>query len=85
MRPYVQRYPLGITMIGSQVGKIIESKNPEFPVGKRILGYLGWRTHTIVNPQNFPGGDLVNQKPILLPDIGDVSPSLCLGVLGMPG
>ncbi|KYQ57274.1 Prostaglandin reductase 1 [Trachymyrmex zeteki] len=83
MRIYVQNLPLGITMIGGQVAKIIESKNPDFPVGKRIVGYLGWRTHTILNPnihQSFS-----EQKPYLLPDIGDLPSSLGLGMLGMPG
>ncbi|XP_053985244.1 prostaglandin reductase 1-like [Hylaeus anthracinus] len=85
MRPYILRYPLGITMIGGQVAKIIESKNPDYPVGKRIVAYLGWRTHTVVNLQTFSKGDFVSQRPYLLPDIGDLSPSLGLGVLGMPG
>ncbi|XP_076618704.1 prostaglandin reductase 1 isoform X1 [Colletes latitarsis] len=85
MRPYVQRYPLGITMIGAQVAKIIDSKNSNFPIGKRIVGYFGWRTHTVVNLQEFSDKDAVLQKPYLLPDLGDLSPSLGLGVLGMPG
>jgi len=83
MRPYVQRLPLGITMIGGQVAKIIESKNPDFPVGKRIVGNFGWRTHTVVNPK---AEDVTFQHaPYILPDIGDLPPSLALGVLGMPG
>nr|XP_033338472.1 prostaglandin reductase 1-like [Megalopta genalis] len=85
MRPYTLRYPTGITMIGTQVAKILESKNSEYPVGKRVVGYFGWRTHTIVNPKNFSDTDMLNQKPLLLPDIGNLSPSLCLGALGMPG
>lgn len=85
MRPYVQRVSTGSTMIGSQVARIIESKNREFPVGKRIIGYLGWRTHTIVNLQRCEDDDMLTYKPTLLPDIGDLPPSLCLGVLGMPG
>lgn len=85
MRPYVQRFPVGITMIGSQIAKIVESKCPNFPVGKRIIAYLGWRTHTIVNVQNSSELDIIGGKPQLLPDIGDLSPSLCLGALGMPG
>lgn len=85
MRPYVQRFPLGITMIGAQVAKIIESKNPEFPVGRRICGYLGWRTHSIVNLNTYLEASPISSKPFLLPDNTDVSPSLSLGVLGMPG
>ncbi|KAK2577980.1 hypothetical protein KPH14_008414 [Odynerus spinipes] len=85
MRPYAVQYPLGITMIGSQVAKIIESKNPDYPVGKRIVGYLGWRTHTVINPNMPPEIELPSQKPYLISDIGDLPPSLYLGVLGMPG
>ncbi|KAL6433184.1 hypothetical protein ACFW04_006424 [Cataglyphis niger] len=85
MRPYVQRYPVGITMIGSQVAKIVESRNPNYPVGKRVVGNLGWRTHTIVNPKINEEDDMMKQRPYILPDIGDLPPSLGLGVLGMPG
>ncbi|EGI64927.1 Prostaglandin reductase 1 [Acromyrmex echinatior] len=82
MRPYVRRYPLGITMLGTQIAKIVESKNPAFPVGKKIVGNMGWRTHTIVNPK-FK--DRVFQEhPYLLPDISDLPSSLCLGILVLP-
>ncbi|XP_018394900.1 PREDICTED: prostaglandin reductase 1-like [Cyphomyrmex costatus] len=83
MRPYVRDLPLGTTMIGSQVAKIVESKNPSFPVGKKIVGNLGWRTHTIIDPKTE---DLFfKQKPYLLPDIDELPSSLGLGMLGMPG
>ncbi|XP_043510637.1 prostaglandin reductase 1-like isoform X1 [Frieseomelitta varia] len=84
MRVYTQRYPIGITMIGSQVAKIIESKNTEFPVGERIIGYLGWRTHSIINPYSSEY-DFLELKPKLLPDIKDLPPSLHLGILGITG
>lgn len=71
-------------MVGSQVAKITESKNPAWPVGKRIVGYIGWRSHTILNPTKFDTG-IVNQKPYIIPDFENLSPSLALGVLGMPG
>ncbi|KAG5347573.1 PTGR1 reductase, partial [Acromyrmex charruanus] len=83
MRPYVQNVSLGVTMIGSQVAKIVESKNPAFPVGKRIVGNLGWRTHTIINPKIED--QFFKQNPYLLPDIDDLPSSLGLGMLGMPG
>ncbi|XP_015179974.1 PREDICTED: prostaglandin reductase 1-like [Polistes dominula] len=85
MRPYMLQFPLGFTMIGGQVGKIIESKNSDYPVGKRIFGYFGWRTHTIFNPRAPEKFKTIDQEPYLLPDIGDLSPSLGLGILGMPG
>lgn len=85
MRPYVQRYPVGITMIGSQVAKIVESRNPNYPVGKRVVGYLGWRTHTIINPKTIDQNDKLMKPPYILRDIDDLPLSLALGVLGMPG
>ncbi|XP_011344449.1 prostaglandin reductase 1 isoform X2 [Ooceraea biroi] len=89
MRPYTQNFPLGTTMIGSQVARIMESKHPDFPVGKRVIGYLGWRDYTIVGPSNFSKVSQNTLLPVgridILPDIGDLSPSLALGALGMPG
>ncbi|KAJ8722176.1 hypothetical protein PYW08_004578 [Mythimna loreyi] len=85
--PY-QRVKLGAKfpcdMIGGQVAKVIESKNPEYPVGTWVMGHFGWRTHTVTTPENekFSG-----QKPYLykLPDFGDLPVSLALGVCGRVG
>ena len=86
MRPYSVNVPIGSVMIGGQVAKIIESKNAKFSVGKRVHSYFGWRTHTIIAPDNWkPGGLFQSAKLTWLPDLGDLSPSLGLGVLGMPG
>lgn len=84
MRVYMQRFPIGTTMIGCQVAKIIESKHPDYPVGKRLVGYFGWRSHTIVDPTIGEGNTML-QQPYILPDIGDLPPSLGIGMLGMPG
>lgn len=83
MRAYMPRLPLNSTMIGGQVAKIVESRNPKFPVGKYVVGNFGWRTHTIIigdNDQKNP-----SSHTIILPDLGNLSPSLGVGVLGMPG
>ena len=85
VKPYSLNYPIGSVMIGGQVAKIIESKNPKFPVGKRVRGYYGWRTHTIIDPDNWDTSGFLNEVPKVLPDFGDLSSSLALGVLGMPG
>ncbi|XP_048507859.1 prostaglandin reductase 1-like isoform X2 [Athalia rosae] len=82
MRPYVYRFPLGTTMIGSQVARIVESKNDKFPVGKLIVGNLGWRSHTIVGEKSNSGS---NDVPYIIPNFGSLPPSLALGMLGMPG
>ncbi|XP_028129068.2 prostaglandin reductase 1 [Diabrotica virgifera virgifera] len=74
--------PLGQTMIGVQVARILESKNPKFPVGGIVVGFFGWRTHTISNGSH-PQKDKVPQ--LIKEDLGDISLSALLGVLGRPG
>ena len=85
MRPYIQRYPTGITMIGVQLAKIIESKNPDYPVGKLVVGSMGWRTHAIINLNKLEELLPLQTKPYIIPDFGDLPVSLALGVLGRPG
>jgi prostaglandin reductase 1 len=82
MRPYMARYPVGTIMIGSQVARVTESKNRAFPVGTHVLGQFGWRTHTITDAK--PGADKMWGAVSVIPNTG-LSPSLALGVLGMPG
>ncbi|XP_067436224.1 prostaglandin reductase 1-like [Thunnus thynnus] len=67
----------GDVMIGAQVAKVIQSKNPAFPVGSHVVGSCGWRTHTVCD-----GKDLT---PIMPDWPQDVSLSLALGTIGMPG
>ncbi|XP_022534204.2 prostaglandin reductase 1 [Astyanax mexicanus] len=78
MRPYsrVQMKP-GDVMIGAQVAKVIQSKNPAFPVGCHVVGQCGWRTHTI--------SDGTGLTRIIAAWPQDVPLSLALGGLGMPG
>ncbi|XP_065089074.1 prostaglandin reductase 1-like [Ochlerotatus camptorhynchus] len=81
MRPYMSRFPEGSLMIGGQIAKVVESKNVAYPVGAKIFGQFGWRTHTVYNPKKAEN----EQKPYVLPDLGSLPSSLGLGVLGMPG
>nr|XP_046236519.1 prostaglandin reductase 1-like [Scatophagus argus] len=67
----------GDVLIGTQVAKVIQSKNPAFPVGSHVVGDCGWRTHTISD-----GKDLL---PVMSEWPKDVSLSLALGTIGMPG
>jgi len=78
MRAYMDRYPLGVTMIGGQVGRVVDSKSEQFPKGANVFGQFGWRTHTIFNATE-------NKEPYILPPFGDHPLSLGLGTLGMPG
>ncbi|KAJ8923381.1 hypothetical protein NQ315_001939 [Exocentrus adspersus] len=83
MRAYSVRTKPGKTFMGSQVARVIESKNSKHPVGQYVVGEFGWRTHTISTgeklPNGFPGAWAI-------PDFSKKLPlSLALGVLGMPG
>ncbi|XP_041842552.1 prostaglandin reductase 1-like [Melanotaenia boesemani] len=78
MRPFSVLYMKeGDVMIGTQVAKVIQSQNPAFPVGSYVVSNCGWRTHTVCN-----GKDLI---PIISGWPQDVSLSLALGSIGMPG
>lgn len=81
MRPYMSRFPVGSLMIGGQIAKVVESKNVKYPIGTKIFGQFGWRTHTLYNPNKVEN----EQQPYVLPDLGSLPSSLGLGVLGMPG
>ncbi|XP_022920819.1 prostaglandin reductase 1-like [Onthophagus taurus] len=75
MRAYSNSYTLGQQLEGGQVAKIIESKNPQYPVGKHVMAYFGWRTHSI-----YDG----TQRVFLIPD-ETIPLSYYLGIVGMPG
>ena len=76
----------GSPVMGSMVGKIVESKNSKWPVGKRVVGNFGWVTHAVFNPNHEPDSNqALRNKPYMLPDLGDLPASLALGMLGMPG
>ncbi|XP_028144094.1 prostaglandin reductase 1 [Diabrotica virgifera virgifera] len=76
MRAYISEMSVvGKTMMGTQVAKILESKNAKYPPGKYVVGTFGWQTHTVSNDERLR----------LVPDLEGLPPSLCLGVLGMPG
>ncbi|XP_068090449.1 prostaglandin reductase 1-like [Hyperolius riggenbachi] len=78
MRPYSGRMMKeGDVMIGSQVGRVIESKNSEFPVGGYYVAQAGWRTHFISDGKGLV--PLPSSWPESLPR------SLALGAVGMPG
>ncbi|XP_064032670.1 prostaglandin reductase 1 [Pogoniulus pusillus] len=67
----------GDIMIGTQVARIVESKNPAFTVGTFVVTNSGWRTHFISD-----GKDL-QLLPPAWPE--SLPKSLALGTVGMPG
>ncbi|EFA06605.2 Prostaglandin reductase 1-like Protein [Tribolium castaneum] len=76
MRSRASGVDLGSTYIGSQVAKVIESRNPKHPKGEHLVGRFGWRSHTICDSKS---------DFWVVPDLEDLPLSYSLGVLGMPG
>lgn len=71
------RLSLNINLI---LSRVTESKTEDFPVGSIVFGMFGWRTHTNVNPANFPSNNLY-----VMPDLGDLPVSLGVGYLSTTG
>ncbi len=65
---------------------MVESRHADYPVGRVVLGRFGWQTMAVANPKMMLNDD--EQHPPLLqplPHLGDLSPSLALGIVGMNG
>ncbi|XP_058237437.1 prostaglandin reductase 1-like [Hemibagrus wyckioides] len=78
MRPFSRsRMKEGDTMIGTQVSKVVQSRNPHYPVGSYVVANCGWRTHSLSD-----GSDL---RMIHSDWPKDLPMSLALGTVGMPG
>jgi NADPH-dependent curcumin reductase CurA len=73
-KSYAAKQELGEVMIGGTVGEVIESKNPKFAVGDKVVGMLGWQQY------GLSSGAGLNKI-----DASRVPASAFLGVLGMPG
>lgn len=76
-KSYAQPQPLGQVMQGGTVGEIVESRNPRFAVGDKVVGFGGWQQYSVVDA-NLPG---VLRKV----DTSQVPLSHYLGAVGMPG
>ncbi|XP_028131011.1 prostaglandin reductase 1-like [Diabrotica virgifera virgifera] len=65
----------------TQIARIIQSKNEDFPEGKLVVVRSSWRTYSIVDGTVDPA----IPEPYLLPNMGGLCPSVALGMLGVPG
>lgn len=73
-KSYADPVGLGEVMVGGAVGEVIESRHHGFQPGTKVVGSFGWQLYAVSN-----GVDVQkNLDP-------DVSESLYLSVLGMPG
>jgi prostaglandin reductase 1 len=60
--------------------RVLDSRNKKFPIDSIVYALVGWRSHTVVNPDDFAKNNLS-----VLPDFGGLPVSLGIGYLGMPG
>ena len=71
---YAPNVQIGEVMVGTVVGEVVASKNPDFQVGDIATGGLGWQEYGVSD-----GNNLRKVDPTLAPI------STALGILGMPG
>ena len=50
---YIPPVELGDVMRSSGVGEVVESNNPNFKVGDRVMGMMGWQQYAISNGQGL--------------------------------
>ena len=74
VKSYVPPAELGAVMVGQTVGEVLQSRNPQFQPGMKVLTPLGWQLHGVAK-----GSDLTTI------DTTSVPASYYLGILGMPG
>jgi NADPH-dependent curcumin reductase CurA len=72
---YLPPWRLDEAATGGAVGKVLASESAEVPVGSLVLHDAGWRQHAV----------LPAQQVRVVPKVEGLSPSVYLGVLGMPG
>lgn len=71
---YAAPQPLNETMIGGTAGEVVESRNPKFAVGDKVVGYFGWQEYGLSD-----GDGLVKVDATRIPL------AAYLGAVGMPG
>lgn len=73
-KSYADPVAINEVMVGGAVCRVEASLNDNFQVGDLVVAYTGWQDYAVSN-----GEDLLKLPKTL------ASPSLALGVLGMPG
>lgn len=74
VKSYAPSVQLGQVMVGQTVGEVLESRDPRFQPGDKVLTDLGWQLYGVAKGSGL--------TPI---DTGRAPASCYLGVLGMPG
>jgi len=73
---YLQAMALDAPVMSITLGRIVDSRHPEYPVGTRLVGRHAWERYSVAD-----GSDFETRLPAELP----FPPSWYLGVLGTTG
>ena len=73
-KSYAKSTEIGEVMVGQTVGEVVESRDPNFKSGDKVLTPLGWQLYGIANAKELTRID-ARRAPV----------SCYLGILGMPG
>ncbi|WP_225782835.1 NADP-dependent oxidoreductase [Xenophilus sp. Marseille-Q4582] len=76
-KSYAASQPLGQTFQGGTVGEVVESRNPKYAVGDKVVGFGGWQQYSVV--------DATQPGALRKVDTTHVPLSHYLGAVGMPG
>lgn len=74
VKSYAAPQAIGEVMVGGTVGEVVESRNPRFAVGDKVVGMLGW------SEMGVSDGVLLRKV-----DASQIPLSAYLGAVGMPG
>jgi len=74
VKSYVPPFRLGEPLEGGAIGRVIETRSPDLAEGDLVMHMLGWRDEAVL-----PAGQARK-----LATVAELSPSVYLGVLGMP-
>jgi len=70
---YIPPVELGTVMRSSGVGEVVESNHPDFEVGDRVMGMMGWQEYALSNGQG------INKVQADVPD------ETVLSIFALPG
>lgn len=73
-KSYAPPVELGEVMVGGTVGRVVESRHPQFAAGDLVTGRLGWQLYAL--------SDGAGLRKV---DLRGAPASTALGVAGMPG
>jgi NADPH-dependent curcumin reductase CurA len=74
VKSYAAKQEIGAVMVGGTAGEVVESRNPKFKAGDKVVGQFGWQQYGVSD------GTGLNKV-----DASRVPLSAYLGVIGMPG